>query len=79
MNGSPKVRRYTKKELKTTTALLDDKIQSQIINNETGEYLEDIKILNSYINPPAYCWRKRTQDKGYELDNATLNQSKNNS
>ena len=67
-----------KKELKTTTALLDDKIQSQIINNETGEYLEDIKILNSYINLHQRIAgeKKDLKIKVVELDNATLNQFK---
>ena len=67
-----------KKELKTTTTFLDDKIQSQITNNETGEYLEDIKVLNSYINLHQRIAgeKKGLKIKVAELDNATLNQFK---
>jgi type I restriction enzyme M protein len=67
-----------KKELKLTTTFLDNKIQSQIINNETGEYLEDIKVLNTYIDlhQRIAADKKELKLKGIELDNATLNQFK---
>ena len=65
-----------KKELKTTTTLLDDKIQSQITNNETGENIEDIKVLNTYIDLHQLiaAEKKELKIKVAELDNATLNQ-----
>ena len=65
-----------KKELKIATILLDDKIQSQITNNETGEYLEDIKVLKTYINlhQSIAAEKKELKIKVAELDNATLNQ-----
>jgi type I restriction enzyme M protein len=65
-----------KKELKTTTTLLDDKIQSQITNNETGEYIEDIKVLITYINlhQRIAAEKKDLKITVAELDNATLNQ-----
>jgi type I restriction enzyme M protein len=67
-----------RKELKTTTILLDDKIQSQITNNETGEYLEDVKVLKTYIDlhQRIAAEKKDLKIKVAELDNATLNQFK---
>ena len=55
---------------------MDDKIQSQITNNETGEYLEDVKVLKTYIDlhQRIAAEKKDLKIKVAELDNATLNQ-----
>ena len=71
-----KVLASQKKDLKTATTLLDDKIQSQITNNEAGEYLKDIKVLITYIDlhQRIAAEKKNLKIKIAELDNATLNQ-----
>ena len=55
---------------------MNEKIQSQIANNETGEYLEDIKVLNTYIDlhQGIAAEKKELKIKVAELDNTTLNQ-----
>ena len=71
-----KVLASQKKDLKTATTLLDDKIQSQITNNEAGEYLKDIKVLITYIDlhQSIAAEKKNLKIEIAELDNATLNQ-----